>query len=195
MCTCCADSPNAATGRPSPASLYPLTPATTSTDPSGSPTSAFTAVRRGNTAAGTTWHGCNSICVATQTWMNRPTRSADHNPHCGGVCVASLKNRKSVGPSALNRTMVVFVDDAVHRPTSYPLRETETPRDKLRAPPCPQSDSNRHLADFKSGASADWAMGASDECSASTSKTDGDPVTQSKQQVRKSRVLKVPTPR
>jgi hypothetical protein len=30
--------------------------------------------------------------------------------------------------------------------------------------PCPQSDSNRHWADFKSAASADWAMGASDEC-------------------------------
>lgn len=26
---------------------------------------------------------------------------------------------------------------------------------------CPQSDSNRHLADFKSAASANWAMGAS----------------------------------
>src|SRR5690349_13253911 len=25
---------------------------------------------------------------------------------------------------------------------------------------CPQSDSNRHLADFKSAASANWAMGA-----------------------------------
>ena|GEM_PF-3536040 len=25
---------------------------------------------------------------------------------------------------------------------------------------CPQSDSNRHLADFKSAASANWAIGA-----------------------------------
>ncbi len=29
-----------------------------------------------------------------------------------------------------------------------------------RASQCPQSDSNRHLADFKSAASANWAMGA-----------------------------------
>lgn len=28
---------------------------------------------------------------------------------------------------------------------------------------CPQSDSNRHLADFKSAASANWAMGAGTE--------------------------------
>jgi hypothetical protein len=31
----------------------------------------------------------------------------------------------------------------------------------LRRKKCPQSDSNRHLADFKSAASANWAMGAS----------------------------------
>ncbi len=33
---------------------------------------------------------------------------------------------------------------------------------------CPQSDSNRHLADFKSAASANWAMGASQISPSST---------------------------
>jgi hypothetical protein len=37
--------------------------------------------------------------------------------------------------------------------------------------PCCQLDSNPHWADFKSAASADWAMGVSHEFSASTPET------------------------
>lgn len=37
-----------------------------------------------------------------------------------------------------------------------------TAHDGSREETCPQSDSNRHLADFKSAASANWAMGAID---------------------------------
>ena len=38
--------------------------------------------------------------------------------------------------------------------------------------PCPQTDSNRHCADFKSAASANWAMGASlRHCIASTARS------------------------
>ena len=38
---------------------------------------------------------------------------------------------------------------------------------------CPQADSNRHCADFKSAASANWAMGASEESSVSTAAPPG----------------------
>ena len=44
------------------------------------------------------------------------------------------------------------------------LRQTETTRPPSAVPPV---ESNPHWADFKSAvSSADWAMGASDECSA-----------------------------
>ena len=78
--TCCAGSPSAATGRPSPASLNPMRPATASIDPSGSKTPACTDAWRGNTTAGTTWHGCNSICLAVAARMDRLARSSDPPP-------------------------------------------------------------------------------------------------------------------
>jgi hypothetical protein len=54
--------------------------------------------------------------------------------------------------------------------TRYSNPESERGQrcDMDESDPCPQSDSNRHLTDFKSAASANWAMGASDEFSVLT---------------------------
>ena len=54
------------------------------------------------------------------------------------------------------------VPEGVSEP-STPLRhcQAKTYRHLRGVIQCPQSDSNRHCADFKSAASANWAMGAS----------------------------------
>lgn len=85
-----------------------------------------------------------------------------------------------------------FTPSAVSTYNVEDLRKTrdqpETPAESAR---CPQSDSNRHLTDFKSVASADWAMGATDELSASTPEPDRE----AKPLVAENRVLKIRTPR
>jgi len=55
----------------------PTTQATAYTDPSGFRMPACTGESCGNTAAGTTWPGCSSICRALPTRTNRQTQSAD----------------------------------------------------------------------------------------------------------------------
>src|SRR6185437_14191521 len=52
--------------------------------------------------------------------------------------------------------------------TPTPRATLDNPCNIDEADLCPQSDSNRHLTDFKSAASANWAMGASDEFSVLT---------------------------
>jgi hypothetical protein len=88
------------------------------------------------------------------------------------------------------------VDPWTRHPPAVHIDTCEQPEKKLRIrrPPtlCPQWDSNPHWADFKSAASADWAMGASDECSAwLLNPSPGVP----KRLVGKSCVLKIPSKR
>jgi hypothetical protein len=82
---CCAGSPSAATGKPSPASPNPTRPATAFIDPSGSRTPAHTGAWHGSTTAGTTWHGCSSICLAMAARMDLLTRSSDPPAASGPV--------------------------------------------------------------------------------------------------------------
>ncbi len=82
---CCAGSPSAATGKPSPASPNPTSPATAFIDPSGSRTPAHTGAWHGSTTAGTTWHGCSSICLAMAARMDLLTRSSDPPAASGPV--------------------------------------------------------------------------------------------------------------
>lgn len=95
------------------------------------------------------------------------------------ACVSTARcNRSSTGPGAPGRSKKwrsegITAVDAGHL-LLFTRRRTRwcgsfaTPRIGRRIVQieCPQSDSNRHLADFKSAASANWAMGAQEEGSA-----------------------------
>jgi hypothetical protein len=85
--------------------------------------------------------------------------------------------RQGAGSAALDGVRVNIGKDAI---TCYSNPESELgqPCDIDESDLCPQSDSNRHLTDFKSAASANWAMGASDEFSVLTPDSVGLPLPQ-----------------
>jgi L-amino acid N-acyltransferase YncA len=157
----------------------PTRPATPFIDPSGSGTLAHTVAR----------HGCNSICLRPAVRMDRPARFAD--PRSAGD--GPLRNRQGAMPPTAH---FAKVDPWTRHPPAVHIDTCEYPeknlRPRFRTLLCPQWDSNPHWADFKSAASADWAMGASDECSAWLLKpSPGVP----KRLVGQSRVLKIPSKR
>ena len=99
------------------------------------------------------------------TETQRPARSRDP-PRAGEL---PLRKRQGAGSPGSVLAKVELWTNAVQCGHPSTLKEAEINlRNSCAAQQCPQSDSNRHLADFKSAASADWAMGARDECSAST---------------------------
>jgi phosphinothricin acetyltransferase len=72
-----------ATGESSPASPNPTRPATLFIDPSGFRMLAYTGASSGSKTVGTTSHGCNSICTAPPTRMDRLAQSPDRKTHRG----------------------------------------------------------------------------------------------------------------
>ena len=115
ICTrsCCGGSPSAAIGKSSSASPNPTRPATAFIDPSGSRTPACTAAWHGSTTAGTTWHGCNSICLTLAARMDRRARFADPRPATYGP----LRNRQCAMPRS---TDFAKVEPWTRRPPAVP---------------------------------------------------------------------------
>jgi hypothetical protein len=84
--------------------------------------------------------------------------SKEHVPLSGGSEVDGKRpphRLRQLATRAQRRPPVYMPRTRTTQPPRRPLASSARPFQ------CPQSDSNRHCADFKSAASANWAMGAS----------------------------------